>query len=59
MSIKQVFIAISPILFVVWLILGFVSNFLASTICIGISCIGSALIVLWVKYVTENFEKWK
>lgn len=58
MNIKQSFIVLAPILFVVWLILGFVDSFLASTACLGISCIVTALIVMWVKYVSEHFEKW-
>ena len=58
MNIKQSFIALSPILLVVWLILGFADSFMASTIIIGTSCISAALIVWWVRYVNENFEKW-
>lgn len=47
---------IGPILFVLWLILGIVYNFTSSTICVAIACSCSALVYLWVDFITKHIE---
>lgn len=49
-------IAICPILFVLWLILGIVYDFTSSTICMTIACAGAALVYLWVDFVTSHID---
>ena len=53
---KNEIIAICPILLVLWLILGFVSDFTSSTICMAIACAGAALIYVWVDFVTSHID---
>ena len=49
-------IAIGPILLALWLILGVVSDFTSSTICMAIACAVAALIYMWVDFVTSHID---
>ena len=56
MKIKQCILAIGPILFVLWLILGIIYDFTSSTICMAIACAGTALVYWWVDFVTSHID---
>ena len=56
MKIKQCILAIGPILFVLWLILGIIYDFTSSTICMAIACACTAIVYRWVDFVTSHID---
>ena len=48
---KKATIAFAPILFAIWLVIGWLDNFITATICIVLSLAITAIVTAWIYFV--------
>ena len=54
------FKALAPILLFIWLGLGFTTNFISSTIAVGLATILAFAVVAWIEYICDKeYDKGK
>lgn len=54
---KKALIAFGPIMLALWFVIGYFDNFETATFCIAVSLAIAAVVVGWVYFVFEMFDK--